>query len=438
MRKHVSPLICLTGLLSLLPSAAWGAQETPALQNWLLGTILVLFAIIGLFVGYMFYLQRTFLQACQDSRQLNTFLLAPFGLPAGSVRAVIALILVCFALYLLTVSAFNPGLEFPEALAAMLTSVIGYYYGSRTAVKGAEESRREAVKDVQESRDRAVNERERDRYETLAGKVRKGLRLSRLAVEILPEKLRRKYDGVLDGLQTGLAEAERLAGREEIVEAAREAGKVFESFKKDNPVRDTVQGAVSSFTRVLGGTVPGIAVAGAVIGVGSRLAGLAYQKWKARILQAPFSPAIAPLKVVDANTGFTLLLKSPIFKEAFASELQQNDRPFMERAAKRFLQEDGQQLWTEHKDRFDSREEFELGLEQFRRAAADLELAQDIEPDLLAEVGGYDKLAAAVDRIREDPEAASDLDALVVMAEELERKGEPVPAIFDKIREELS
>jgi hypothetical protein len=422
----------------LLPVPAEAAQEDAVGQSWLFGTVIVLFAIIGMFVGYMFYLQKKFLEACRKSEQLNTFLLAPVGLPSGSVRAVVALIVVCFALYLITIAAFKPGVRFPEALAAILSSIIGFYYGSRTAVKGAEESARTAVKDVQESRDRAVKDRDRDRYETLAGKVRKGLRLSRLAVEILPEKLRRKYDGILDGLQTGLAEAERLAGREEIVEAAREAGQAFESFKKDNPVRDTVQKAVSSFTRVLGGTVPGIAVAGAVIGVGSRLAGLAYQKWKARILQAPFSPAIAPLEVVDASTGFTLLLKSPIFKEAFASELQQNDRPFMERAAKRFLQQNGQQLWSEHKDRFDSREEFELGLEQFRRAAADLELARDIEPDLLAEVGGYDKLAAALDRIREDPEAASDLDALVVMAEELERKGEPVPAIFDKIREELS
>ncbi len=62
----------------------------------------------------------------------------------------------------------------------------------------------------------------------------------------------------------------------------------------------------------------------ALAGVSTKLAGVAYQKWKASILHLPFSPAVIPLDVVDANTGFVLFLNSPIFKKAFVRELEGN------------------------------------------------------------------------------------------------------------------
>ena len=83
--------------------------------------------------------------------------------------------------------------------------------------------------------------------------------------------------------------------------------------------------------------------------MGANLTGIAYQKWKARILYLPFSPAALPPASIDANTGFVLFLKSPTLKEAFRPELEANDR-------------------------FESRAAFEKGVDEFRRAVADLEL----------------------------------------------------------------
>src|SRR6266571_3204416 len=64
-----------------------------------------------------------------------------------------------------------------------------------------------------------------------------------------------------------------------------------------------------------------------------------YEHWRARVLGLPFSPAVMPPAVVDASTGFTLLIQSEILKEAFAPELQNNDRPFMATLVKDFLEQ---------------------------------------------------------------------------------------------------
>ena len=49
---------------------------------------------------------------------------------------------------------------------------------------------------------------------------------------------------------------------------------------------------------------------------------------KVLVAYMPDDEILKILEVVDANTGFTLLVKSPIFKTAFSKELEANDRKF--------------------------------------------------------------------------------------------------------------
>ena len=81
-------------------------------------------------------------------------------------------------------------------------------------------------------------------------------------------------------------------------------------------------------------------------------------------LEMPWQPAVLPLKVIDDNTGLTLLIRSPIFKIAFEKELEGNNRLFMSMAANALTSGNGEALWNTYKDRFSSRAQFEQGLQQ--------------------------------------------------------------------------
>ncbi len=82
------------------------------------------------------------------------------------------------------------------------------------------------------------------------------------------------------------------------------------------------------------------------------------------------APAAFPLEEVDANTGFILIIGSPIFKTAFSKELKENDRPPMKDVAAVVLKgRSPEALWTRYQARFESREQFESGLQELRNVS---------------------------------------------------------------------
>lgn len=415
-------------------SAAAAANAHDHLLLRIVGSFVFLLVIFGGYMGYMFYLQRKFYLGCREDKQLSVFFNSPAGLPVGTVRAVIALIIITMSLSLLVLSVF--GLlkgPFPEVLIGILGTVLGFYFGSRTG--GGDEATKEQIGTLTSQRDEAFAKHDATQKDSLISKVKKGISMSKVAIEFLPAEQKKKYGELIAKMEAGVSVAETLSGAGNDKEAASKAGEVLDMFKASNPAQDTFSKAVQSIGQVLGTAVPAVAIASVVVVLCTKLAGAIYQKWKARVLHAPFSPAIIPLKVVDANTGFTLMLNSPIFKKAFSKELEGNDRPFMESATTLLNQIDVEDFWKKYKDRFDSREQFEAGLEEFRRAAADLELASEIPADLLAQAGGYKSFMTAIDKVNADPQAKASLDELVVVNESLHKSGEPTLSILDKVKE---
>ena len=96
------------------------------------------------------------------------------------------------------------------------------------------------------------------------------------------------------------------------------------------------------------------------------------------------------------------------------------------------------ELWSRYKDRFELRAVFERSVEAFRRTAADIELEAVIAAESLAAAGGYESMVSTVDQLHEDDEARADLDALVTVFEGLQRCGEPVLSILDKVKVEVT
>ncbi len=413
-------------------------QQEAKDKNVTYGTLAILVIIIAGMLGYMWALQRRYFSGCKDEKQMTLFSQSPAGLPTGTIRSMIAFSVVILSLYFISLQVLGVvETSFPEALGSLLGAVIGFYFGSRSSGP-ADSGMLKQVDEMKQQRDTAVAEKDGDKANELLKKAKKGVSLTKKVLKYLPEEHQKKYEKLVGKLEQGVDVAEKLNKSGMVSDAVNKAQETFKDFVTENPVKDLIKKAAASFKLALGVSLPQVALITTVVGVGAGLAGLAYQKWKARILHAPFSPAELPLKTIDANTGFSLLVASPIFKKAFMQELQDNDRPFMQSMIDLCIKEsDTNAIYTKYKDHFDSRELFEQGLIEFRHNAADRELKEFIDDSAFSAIGGYDAFIGMIDRIHTDNKALADLDALVTVAENLQNEGEPVVEVFKKASEGL-
>ncbi|MBI4596734.1 MAG: hypothetical protein HY730_10245 [Candidatus Tectomicrobia bacterium] len=400
----------------------------------IIGSLAFLVLIIGGFLFYMFTLQRRFFAGCKEEKQLMIFFQSPFGLPEGTIRGVIALIIITFSLSLIVLHFFGiTEQKFPEVMAGILGTVIGFYFGTRSASGGGmEEIAREQITDLKAQRNDIQKGKDSAESETVLGKIKKGIAMSKIVTVLLPEEQKKKYDDFIGKLEQGVTTVETLTKGEDIQNALEKGKDLLDLFKKENPVKDIFTKALGSFTSVLGGSAPALLVITTVVSLGVKLVGMAYEKWRTRIFNAPFSPSVTPLEVVDANTGFLLLRMSPEFKSVFTQELAGNDRSFMDTALSLLRQDNVEPFWNRYKDRFESRAQFDEGLKEFQQAAVDLEL----DPALFAQAGGVRPFMDSVKKINQDPEAQANLHALVTVVEGLQQQGEPVLSIFEKAQKE--
>lgn len=399
-----------------------------------LSMLLLLIIIVG-GVVYMMILQWKFLQVCKEENQLALYMQSPAGLPSGTVRAMIAILTVTVSLFLAMLYFFKlagTDTRFPEVLSSLLGAVIGFYFGSRAGGKETDEGLQAEVKDLKVQRDQATTEKDKAQSEDLIGKINKGIAMSKTISVFLPKNLREKHDAVITRLEQGVAAVQSLTQAGDLKGALDQGKELLDLFKNSNPARDVFTQSLTAFGTVLGGSVPALAVIATVVGIGTKLVGTAYEKWRTRVLNAPFFPSVIPLNVVDANTGFLLLRLSPIFKKAFARELEENSRKFMGEILALLKQDDADPVWRQYSDRFTSLDEFEQGVAEFRQAAADM----DLDPALFAEAGGKEAFLQSLQQINTNEESKAALHQLVTVVEGLQQKGEPVLSIFDKVRKE--
>jgi hypothetical protein len=413
------------------------AQATIQLTGGLGIVLLFLILVLAVFFVYMWFLQRRYFSACQSQQDLLLFSQSPAGLPSGTIRSVLALLIVTLGLLLIVLSFFQPDRRnAPETITALLGTVIGFYFGSRSAPSGGSDLEGQ-VQELQTQRNEAVKEKDTSTANTLISKIQKGVALTRTVAAILPRDIREKYEGVAGKLEQGLDVVQTLSAGNP-AEAISKGTEIFNQFRAENPVKDIVTRALGSFASVLPAAVPPLALITTVVGVTATLIGVTYERWRARVLDLPFSPVAIPPPVVDANTGFTLIIQSETLKKAFAKELEDNDRPFMATVVQMFLEQgDLEILWKQYPGRFESRQEFETAVDEFRRAAADIDLRSTIDPALVAPVGGYDKMVAALQEIQKTDQSKADLDAVILAIEAIKEKGGAPKDVFEKVFQEV-
>jgi hypothetical protein len=447
MRKRSGMAAGLAASVTLGLPATGAAQAGlgPAHADWTLwlpfaGALVVVFFAGAAGLLYLWRLQIRFLDACQAKQELALFAERPAGVPSGTVRSVLALfiVFVTIALFALSMLPEPVRVKFPDVLSGILGTVLGFYFGCRSA--GASHAEEPSARPSAALRDHdhaAVRATVSDPA-TVEDRVRSGVAAARAVAKVLPADLGKKVRRAADGVDTGLGVADILRAGARMGGVLGQSGDPVATSGDGGPIRDALARAAWSFGRVLGGTVPPLAVATAVVGIGARLAGAAYERWVARVLHAPYSPELFSPGTIDANTGLSLLLRCPTFARVFATEFAAGDRAFARRLVERALsEEDAAELWREHAARFADREEFERGLDEFQRAAIEQEVLGAVPEDSADDAGGVKELLAAVDRLHGDEAARRDLDAIVLMANELKREGHSPEAAFHEARRQM-
>jgi hypothetical protein len=438
-------LACAIGLplshLAAQEMAGRLADEIGA-PTWLPVSItlaLVVVAASGVLV-YPGRLQKRFLAACQENRDIALFAQHPAGVPEGTIRSLLALFIVFASIAFVALAMLPlPGIkEFPELLSGILGSVLGFYFGARgPGLKGAGEVL-QRVDAAQAERDRALDETKAGKVEQIRDQVASGVGVARAVAKVLPAEVGKQIDRVADTIDQGLVVVDRLRSAGSTEKALEQAVKLASELGQKDPVKSTLLQAASSFAGVLGGSLPPLVIASAVVAIGSRLAGAAYDRWVARVLHAPYTPELFPPTVIDASTAMTITLQSPVLKRAFAPELEQGERRFFSELVDLVLSEARiEELWQRLGPRFADRADFDEGIALFQRGAMTLETVKDLPADLAREAGGIDPLLAAVDRLYADPQARRDLDAIVLMADALKRDGRDPAAAFAEARRQL-
>jgi hypothetical protein len=256
--------------------------------------------------------------------------------------------------------------------------------------------------------------------------------------DFLPESLRGSATTVIGKVQGGLQVVEGLQASGNMGEAVEKAIGLAQEVSKGGGIAVLLAKATGSFGVALGGAVPPLSLAISVATIATRLSGAAYERWIARVMAAPYTPALFPPTVIDANTGLVLLRKSPRLAAAFAPEIQRGDRAFILEFVQLALSEAGSEaVRDQHLERFATLQEIDEALDQFQQAAIELEVSKDLTNEMAADVGGVEPLMRAIDRINVNPEARADMDALVLMVDKLQQAGQPVEKLVREAQQEV-
>lgn len=403
-----------------------------------IGAIAMLVLIIIGAVYYMMRLQKRFLDSCASAKQLNHFYEAPAGLPQGTVRAVLALVIVTVSLTFITLQFFiKEDSRVPEGLMTLLSAVVAFYFANRASSEGSAAAVAQQTQSMRNERDEAVKAQDKTVAETKVGKLKKGLQVIKAATSLLPEEKRKKYEELAGKLENGLTTAESLINGNNASGAGDLLSGALQEFGRNNPAYSSIAKALPIFSKVLGTSIPAFTLISTIITIGVKVGGVRYDRWKRRILHAPIRAASLPVDTIDGLMAAQEFKANPALARAFADELASGKNIDIKDAAVDFINLDDVAIWNKYGARFESREEQEQGVQMFRRLLSDNELRPYIEQEWLAQVGSYNNLIQSVDKLHEDEEATASLDEISLVYEGLHRQSEPVLQVIERVEEEL-
>jgi hypothetical protein len=390
----------------------------------------------------------------------------PLGLPEGTVRALLALIV---GLVGLPILLFSKSLQLDAAIAGyvngIVMSVFAFYFGTRSGAGDAQTARQLAGTlstvqgDVRAAEQRAtaaegrVTEAAADatrptRLQEGIGQVDRHLAAAEVLVNVLGPALPKGLipDGASDLLRRARSAAEgasAIAGGEITEASVGAVVKAGQDLLGGSPVAGLLGKAAGALPGIGAlGPAAGVAI---VLGLGWQLGSAEYRRWRARVLAAPYESKLIDFGVITPSSAEVRMDRCAIFSRVFATKRQ--EAGFFATLLDAVARDDApDRLWTLYGGDaalFTSREEMQEGLDEFRRALLADQAANDVKPETVAAVAATlgvpppsvdavnKVLDAGVNPAATDEEKAA-LEALVMMVGNLrDKKIDPAQLIAE-------
>jgi hypothetical protein len=391
----------------------------------------------------------------------------PLGVPRGSVRAVLALIIVFGSIAFLAVSMVaSDRYKFPESLTGILGAILGFYFGKGgssddgqavTAVVAANADTRQAIATANDAQTQAKDaeakagaasqaladvqtrhdELAKDHLQRISDDLHRAVTVGNAMADMLPGSFGEAVADATSALSGTLTAVDDLRTGD-LAGAVDRASELLDKAAPDMPVVTVLAKAAAAMGPVLGTAFPPVALLTTLIGIGSKLSAAAYARWVARVMDQPYTQEQFSPAVFDSNAAESLLLQAPAMLKAIGPLLQAGGRDVALDVVRLALAPDGGvALLAKYPAAFANFDQSSIdgAIRDVQKASLDYVLAKDLPPDAGAALGGPPALLQAIDKVRANPEASAGLDAVMTTMAALKRSGEnPETAFRDAAR----
>ncbi len=326
--------------------------------SWLKILVALAIFVVGIgVVAFLWWLSSRFFHllgtAGENADKVAQLKDLPMGLPEGTVRAVLALIVALVGLPLLL---FSNEVGSDPAIAGyingIITGVFGFYFGTRTTgippaavdkISNAQQSAIEQTKVAEQARQEAAQARESANvaqqesaqmegamgFDSLLGKAQRQLVLAKTVLSVfkttgvLPKEL---TDALPKNLDDIVAKAESTIGAVRGLSGKEAAPDKINDLKT---IVDNLTGGDSPLSILLGkagplvaNVVPALGPLGGIamlLGIGVKLGSDQFKRWRARVLAAPLAQGLVEAGTLTPQLARAALERTPSVSASFAS-----------------------------------------------------------------------------------------------------------------------
>jgi hypothetical protein len=471
-------LVCIAPhLASAAESGGPAAQSARWGLDYPLLVLIAIFAFTGVLVWYAWALRNRISDALSGNMDASVRLAAlsgycdwPLGLPRGTVRALLALVIVFGSIAFLALSTAIPDrYKFPDALTGILGAILGFYFGKSgsagegqavAAMAAANAAAQDAMKQANDANAQsqnaqaetaAANQALEDvkaqhddlasgRLEEITGDLQNAVQVGQTLASVLPGNFGKSVGTAATALSNTLAAVTELR-KGDLTGAVQQALKVVDQAAPNMPVVSVLTKAVQAMGPVLGGSIPPVALITTLIGIGGRLGSAAYAHWVARIMDQPYTPEQFSPKVFDSNAAESLIMQVPSVLKALQPQLAAGNRDMALDVVRLALAGDGgATLVGKYAQAFAgfSQAGIDSAVRDLQKAALDFVLGRELPADAGKSVGGLSAVLKAVDQVRSNPDASAALDMVMTTAKTLAAAQMHPELEFNKAAEILS
>lgn len=376
----------------------------------------------------------------------------PLGLPRGTVRALLALVVVFGSVTFLAISMAVPTVyKFPDALVGILGAILGFYFGKNgtstegqavAAVTAANADARDAIQQASDAKAASQNAQAQtvaaqqelktaqdkhaalanDRLDDITGHLQDAVDVGQTLAKVLPGKFGQTVATATEVVSNGLTTVSDLR-KGDLSGAIQQAGKIVDQVAPNMPVVNVLAKAAQAIGPVLGGSIPPIALLTTIVSIGSKLGSVAYAHWVARIMDMPYTPGQFSPKLFDSTAAISVISQVPAVLKAMHPQLAAGDRASALDVVQLALGDDGGDALVKKYPQFFAglaQPSIEAAVRDLQKAALDFVLGNEVPPDAAKDVGGLTPLLKAVDQVRANPDASAALDMVMTTAKTLE------------------